>query len=437
MKRTALTASLLAFAISAFFQSMPVDAQVKDRIMGRERPNREAKQSEQQAPASETQYPNATRTSPESKSSDRNARKIQTAFDQLNEGETDKASDALSELDGNSRLSPYEQALVDQGLAQVAYERDDVAGAVARWQKAVDSDALPNDQHFSLMYQVAQLQLSEEQYEPALATLERWQRESGSTKAEALALKGNALYRLERYPEAITTIDQAIAASGDKVDPTLYELKMASYYDQEDYAGAAAALEQLVRARPQDVKNQINLAQMYIELEQNERALAVMQKVLSDGNLKETEHWRQYYQLLSYADKPADAAAAIIKGMESGALPADMATYKALGDNYYLAEQIDPAIDAYGKAAALSTDDGNADQQRGHLLAERERYAEARDALNAAFRKGKLTDEGTAYLLLGEAESELGNDAAARAAFQKALGYERSKSNAESWLKNL
>lgn len=436
MKRTVLTASLLAFAISSSLYAVSADAQVRER-MTRQREERKPKSEEAEAAAEASQYPNATRTSPEPRSSERNTRKIQAAFDNLNEGELDKAANTLGELDGNSRLSTYEQALVDQGLAQIAYDRDDVAGAIRHWQKAVDSNALPNDQHFTLIYQVAQLHLSEEQYEPALAALDRWQRESGSNKPEALALKGNALYRLERYPEAIATLDQAIAVSGDKVDPTLYELKMASYYDQEDYAGAAASLEQLVRAKPQDVKHQINLAQMYIELEQNERALAVMQKVLTDGNLKETEHWRQYYQLLSYAERPTEAAAAILKGMDSGALPADRATYKALGDNYYLAEQIEPAIEAYGKAAALSPDDGNLDQQRGHLLAERDRYTEARDALNAAFRKGKLTDEGTAYLLLGEAESELGNTAAARTAFQKALGYERSKSNAESWLRNL
>jgi tetratricopeptide (TPR) repeat protein len=435
MKRPALTASLLAVALSSLLHSAWVDAQARRSDRDRQRAQQDNAQTTTET--AENPYPNATRADPETKSSPRTMKQLQSAFDALNEGDNEAAAETFGKLDGNDRLSPYEQGLVDQGLAQIAYENDDIAEALRRWQKAIADNGLPNKDHFPLLYQVAQMQLSEERYDEALATLDRWQNESKSSRPDAHALRGNALYRLERYDDAIVALDQAIAAAGDNPDAALYELKMASYYEKEDFAGAAAALEALVQKRPNEVKHQINLAQMYIELEQNDRALGILEKAKAAGQLTEAEHWRQYYQLLSYADKPAQAAAAINEGIQSGALPADRNTLKALGDNFYMAEQLDQAIEAYGKAAALSTDDGNIDQQRGHLLAEQNRYPEAREALTAAFSKGKLTDEGTAYLLLGEAESEVGNDAAARAAFTKALGYERSKSNAEAWLKNL
>lgn len=430
MKRTVLWASLLALSAPLSQLAYIDDAQGQRRT--RERPQREQAQPQQEE---ENRYPNAKRENPKPDVNQRTYPKISKAYEQLNEGDVAKAGEALRELEGNSRLTNYERALVYQGLAQVAYESDDVDGAISYWQKAVDSDALPNNDHFSLLYQVAQLQLSEERYDQALATLDRWFSESGASTAEAHALRGNALYRLERYPEAIQALDQAIAANPNP-DPTLYELKMAAYYDQEDYAGAARTLEQLIARQPQEVKHQINLAQMYIEMEQNERALQILQKARTEGLLTQPEHWRQLYQLLSYADKPADAAAAINEGMQKGVLKGDQETYRALGDNYYLAEQIDQAIEAYGKAAELSSD-GNADQQRGHLLVERERFREAQEALTAAFQKGGLRDEGTAYLLLGEAEQELGNIAAAKQAFEKATGYENSRTNAQLWLKNL
>lgn len=431
MKYRNLVLPLLTLSLAMFIYVETVEAQ------GRHQRQRQQSQQTQTADASENLYPNSTRKEPEKKTSERNMRRIQQAYDDLNEGDVDDAAETLSSLDGGSRLSSYEQALVDQGLAQAAYENDNIDEAIRRWRKAVDSDALPNNDHFQLMYQIAQLQLSEEKYDEALAMLQRWQTESRSTRPDAAALKGNALYRMERYDEAIAALDEAIAIAGDKPDPTLFELKMASYYEKEDYAGAAKALEELIRLRPGEIKHQINLAQMYIEMGQNDRALGILEKARASGQLKEAEHWRQYYQLLSYADKPAEAAATIKQGIESGALKADKDTLRALGDNYYMAEQIDQAIEAYGKAAEQSPSDGNADQQRGHLLVERERYAEAREALNRALQKGNLTDEGTAYLLLGECEQELGNIAAARAAFQKATGYERSRVNAQAWLKNL
>lgn len=429
MKRSLLTATLFALAVSPLLHIASADAQ--GRYAQRDR------QRTQAAAPEENPFPNATRAEPERKTSERNMRKIQAGYTALEEGDYEKVRSELEPLDGGDRLSPYEQALVDQGLAQVAYEEDDVDGAIARWTKAIEGNALPNRDHFQLIFQVAQLQLAEERYEPALAMVDRWLAETRSTRADAMALKGNALYRMERYDDALVVLDQAIAAAGDNVDPTLFELKMAALYEKEDYAAAAVALEDLMRRQPNEIKHQINLAQMYIELEQNDRALAILQQARTGGNLKSKENWRQLYQLFAYADKPLDAAAAINEGIAAGVLEADRETLKALGDHYYMGEQVDSAIEAYGRSAALSTEDGNADQMRAHLLVERERYPEAKQALDAAFAKGKLTDEGTAWLLLGESEQELGNTAAARAAFQKATGFERSRANAQAWLSNL
>lgn len=432
MKRLILAISLLSLPLTAIVTPAPVEA--KSRMQDRDQNRRSSTRASE---AEENLFPNTSRAEPERKTNERNIRRIQAAFNDLNEGEYDKAGATLSELDGNSRLSPYEQGLVDQGLAQVAYEQDDIDAAIQRWQKAVAGNALPNRDHFQLMYQIAQLQLMEENYDAALTMVDRWFRESGSTRPDAYALKGNTLYRLERYDEAIAALDQAIAASDGNPSESLYELKMAALYEKEDYRGASVVLEELVRRRPDEVKYQINLAQVYIELEQMDKALPVMQTLRTSGKLQQPEHWRQLYQLLAYADRPADAAVTINEGIQAGALPADKDILRALGDNYYQAEMVDQAIEAYTRAAAASPDDGNADQQRGHLLLERERHAQAREALNTAIRKGNLRDEGTAYLLLGEVEAEAGNNRAAIAAFREALKHDRSRGNAELWLKNL
>jgi tetratricopeptide (TPR) repeat protein len=431
MKRFLVVASLLALTLSPLLHL--AEAEARDRSPQRDRQRGQAATS-----APENPYPNSTRQEPSrAGSSERNTRRIQAAYDAIGDGDYEKARRELATLDGNSRTSAYEQALVDQAKAQIAYEEDDIDQAITLWMKVVDANALPNRDHFQLLFQVAQLQLSEEKYEEALVTLDRWLAETRAERTDILALRGNALYRLERYDEAVSWLDRAIAAAGDQPDPALYELKMATLYEKEDFAAAAATLEALIRLRPNEVKHKINLAQMYIELEQNDRALEILQGAKTGGQLTTPENWRQLYQLLAYADRPREAAAAIQEGLDAGVLRPDRTTLRALGDNLYLAEDIDRAIEAYGRAAADSPDDGNADQMRGHLLVEKERYAEAKQALQAALAKGQLTDEGTAHLLLGEAEHELGNLAAARAAFQQATRFERSKSNAELWLRNL
>lgn len=436
MKHWLLTISLAAIALPLSQVAHVSDAEAQSRGVERskraaaERGNRDGSSQAEE----ENLFPNATRTERKPEMSQRIYPQIIKAHERLNEGDNDRAKQDFEKFLTNDRLTGYERAVVYQGLAQLAYENDDAESAIGYWRKALETDALPNRTHFQLLYQVAQMHMMEEQYTQALGVLDEWIQLTGSRTAESLALRGNALYRLERYPEAIQALDQAIAAS-ESPEASWLEMKMAAYYDQENYTGAAEALIELSRLQPNEVKHQINLSQLYIELEQNDKALEVLAKLRQENRLTTHEHWRQLYQLLAYADKPADAAAAIEAGLQSGVLKEDAQVLRSLGDNYYVSEQIPKAIEAYGRSAALSTD-GVADQQRGHLLVDQERYAEAKEALTTAFRKGGLTDEGTAWLLLGEAENETGNRAAAKAAFEKASGFESSRENARIWLQN-
>ena len=91
--------------------------------------------------------------------------------------------------------------IVDQLKAQIAYNNDDVKGAIALNQQAIDADALDNASHFALIYQLAQLNLMEENYEGTLAAVQKWEEATGSKTADSLAVKGNALYRLERFDD--------------------------------------------------------------------------------------------------------------------------------------------------------------------------------------------------------------------------------------------
>jgi len=191
----------------------------------------------------ENEFPNATRAEPRSlKVSEGNSKKINEAYDLLDQGEDEKAREVLQSILDNPRSSPYEKALCLQGLAQVLYNQDDIAGAVETNEKALALDSLDNKSHFNLVYQVAQMNLMDERYDAALAAVERWIALTGKETAEAMALKGNALYRLERFPEASAAMSKAIALSPEPSD-TWQQLLVASYYDAENFTGSVAAAE--------------------------------------------------------------------------------------------------------------------------------------------------------------------------------------------------
>ncbi|MEO7917693.1 MAG: hypothetical protein ABIR16_08630, partial [Dokdonella sp.] len=69
------------------------------------------------------------------------------------------------------------------------------------------------------------------------------------------------------------------------------------------------------------------------------------------------------------------------------------------------------------------------------LLYYTEKPREAKEAMDSAIQKGGIKQEGEAYLIRGDVNSELNQDAAAMADWQKAAGYPATKTMAEQRIK--
>jgi tetratricopeptide (TPR) repeat protein len=394
------------------------------------------------------EYPNATRKEPSKvEINEKAAKKINAANEFTDKKEYDKAEAALNEVLALPKVTKAEQARAYLGLSAVAYEREQYDKAIEYNEKAIALDALENTNHFIAMYQIAQLQLQEERYDKALAAMDAWLQATGSQKPEALALKANALYRLERFDEAAATMKMAIEKS-DKPNDSWNQILLASYAESGKTGDAAAAAEAALKKNPNDKRVVLQLASIYLDAKQDDKALATLEGAYKRGLLTEEKELKQLYQTYNYTGHPKEAAEVIQAGMSKGTLNANFDTYKALGDSYAIqAEEItknkgdagsawDHAIEAYTKAGQLSKD-GEADYLRGQLLIqERDKFEDGKQAITLALSKG-TKHPGEAYVLLGNAEQQLGNDAAASAAYQKAATYPNTKKMAESWLHNM
>ena len=379
------------------------------------------------------EFPNATRQEPRTQTT-RAVDDIQKAYDLLGEGKNDEARVLLDKALANARATKYEQALALQGLSQIAYDEDDVAGAIDFNRRAVELDALDNRSQFNLLYQQAQLTLMEERYEDSLAAINQWLQLSGQETGEALALKGNALYRLERYDEAIPVLDRAIQVS-DKPQGQWYQLLIASYTDAGRTAEAATMIEGMMAKDPGNKGLAQQAANLYLDLDQHEKATAVLRGAYDRGLLTTQDDLRGLWQLYAFIGQPDQAKAIIEAGIASGVVNADSSVWKSLGDAYANAEKWPDAVAAYNKAAP-GAPDGELDFLRGQLMIqETGQVAEGKAAMEQAIRRGGLKREGEAWILLGMAENELGNTDAAVAAYRKAATFESSRKMAESWLK--
>ncbi|WP_024868398.1 tetratricopeptide repeat protein [Pseudoxanthomonas suwonensis] len=335
----------------------------------------------------EAMFPEATREEPGIKPSAKAGKKLQKLIDVYNKDDAEQTRVLADEILALDVANEYDRSVAAQLAAQAAYNLDDIPAAKAYLKQALEIGGLDNNGHFQSMLMLAQLQLGDDELQEGLATLDRYLAESGSKKADDLALKGQALYQLERFQEAIPVLKQAIDSTPEPKDNWV-QLLMAAYAESDQNDAAIALAEQLVAKNPNDKKTQVNLATIYAQADRMDKAAEVMEKLRAAGQLTEEREYRQLYVTYANMDgREKDVIAVINEGVQKGVLKQDYQTYVALAQSYYYSEQIPQAIDAWQKAAPLSKD-GETYLNLARVLWQEGRVPEAKQAAQQALAKG-------------------------------------------------
>ena len=163
---------------------------------------------------------------------------------------------------------------------------------------------------------------------------------------------------------------------------------MAALSEAGQSGEAVKEAEALAAKNPNDKKAQLNLASMYMQADQMDKAAAVMDKLRSSGQLTEEREYKQLYSIYANTDKKEkDVIAVINEGLQKGILKPDYQVYLALAQSYYYSDQVPQAIDAWQKAAPLSKD-GETYLNLARVLHAEGRIPEAKQAAQQALAKG-------------------------------------------------
>jgi len=388
----------------------------------------------------ESLYPNATRKEPKlDLTSSKDQKALNDGLDAVNAGDQAKASQLLQPLIDNSK-SKYAQALALQGLASLKYNAGDVKGAITLLTQALDKGVMPNDTYFQLEYELAQFQMADEQYQAAIDTLAKWRAEGRKDTAESHALEGNAYYRLEKYPEAIAAMKQALSMS-DKPQTSWNQILMASYAESGQSDQAAQLAEQQLAANPNDATALNNAVAVLMQAQKYPEAIKLMEQAKAQGVLKTEKDYvnlaKLYLVTGQNSDNPKANAAKAVQtledGMGKGIITSSYDNYKLLGDANYVAGNDSKAIEAYKKAMPMATD-GEAALRAGQLLASENKFSEARPLIQQGIAKG-VKHQGSAYMLLAETQRGLKNKAGAIEAMKKAAQDPETAAKAKDWLR--
>lgn len=387
MPKTTLPTRLLTAMMATGLMLATTTALAQSTTRAEERRAERAKKNEAQADKPAPRYAGATRQEPDAKASRSGSSRLGKLSDAYEAQDLEKSQALANEIIADEKSNSYDKSMAAR-IAGAALLGQDDAKAMEYFQQALQFNGLKNEEHYEVMYILAQLHAQDERYDQSLATIDQLLTETSTTDPAIAALKGNVLLRLERYPEAIEILRPL--AEGAEAKPEYQQMLMAAYAESGQGAEASRLAEQIAARTPDDKRSQLNLAATYLQTEQYDKAAAVYEALRAKGELTEEREYRNLMaSYLSLDDAQAKAIEIINEGLQKNILKPDHQTYVALAQAYYFGEpqQIPQAIEAYQKAAPLAPT-GETYLNLSKLLANEGRLAEAKQAAQSALDKG-------------------------------------------------
>jgi tetratricopeptide (TPR) repeat protein len=365
-------------------------------------------------------------------------KKLNDIYEEVGNEQYDIAYEKLKVMINRAK-GKYLKATLYQMMAQVEWARSNYVTALSSFEMAVELDALPDNIHFALMYQIAQLYYMQERYDEALDKLALWMCKvpPEKVKASAYVLKASIYAQKVDWKNVVPAIETAISMS-DAPKEAWYQLKLASHFELEQFPKAGETLEIMIELWPDKKDYWIQLSQIYYKLKKDDEALSIIALAYRRGMLDKQTDLMYLSNLYSDREVPYKAANIMQKGMQDGIVESNEKHWTMVADAWYAAEELENALAAFEEAGKAS-DKGELDLRRGYLLVDMERWPLAIEALEAAIEKGGMNERktGEAYVMLGMSEFSLENYKEANAAWTKALKFPKSKKPAQQWMNHM
>jgi tetratricopeptide (TPR) repeat protein len=284
-------------------------------------------------------------------------------------------------------------------------------------------------------FQLAGLYAQLSEFPKAKEVLDKWFQGADQPTPEAYYLNAVILIQMERYAEAVTSAEQAVALSPNPREGWL-SLLVHSYYLVKNYAKMASTLERLIAQVPTKKSYWMLLSAAYFDLDRDDEARAIVQLAYRQGLLDQEKEVRALARLLLANGLPFEAANVLEKGMKDKVLPGKEDVYELLTNAFLQARAEDLALGPLTKGSELA-EDAQLNILLGKVYLQDERFEDAIMALNKGLVKAKPDQRGRVYLLLGAAQIGAKRLDEAERAFQSARADEKTRAEADSYLKFL
>lgn len=356
-----------------------------------------------------------------------------TAVHELLDSDPVGARERLDQL-LESRLSPYEEALIHQTYGFLYAQEGDYARAIEAFERCLALDALPNLANQGMLYSLAGLYQNADQYQKSIDTMKTWFGYAEEpVPADAYMLVGSGYAQLEQPGEALPYVQEANRRAS-MPNESWHLLELALYSERMEYAKAAELLRRMVVLWPDTARYWDMLALMYLELEDDSNALATMMVAYKQGMIEDEDKLLNLVKLNLFLELPYEGGQILATEMAEGRIGDTQENLELLLSAWRSAREYAKAIEVVD-ALAPRSDDGGYYMQKAQLLSEQGDWTGVVEAATLALEKGGLDEPGQTLVLKGMAQAELGAFDAALETLAEARDHDdTARRNADAWI---
>jgi tetratricopeptide (TPR) repeat protein len=345
------------------------------------------------------------------------------------------AEQQIARLQERKKLTPYENAQIWNLSGYTYYLQERYEDAIGSYEQVLAEEDLPEALEQSTLKTIAQLYFTTEEYVKALAVVERLMAVIDEPSADIFMLKGQALFQMQKYSEAIdpikTALDMYIAQGRTPRENWLLLLRVC-YYELRDYPNMIVVVKQLLFYYPKDTYV-LTLAGIHSELGDTKKQLALTEVLYEKGYLKTASHATNLANLYLMHDLPYKAATLLEKEIGNKNVNANERNLRLLSQAWYQAREDRKAIPPLELASEMS-EDGELYIRLAQSHINLDQWSKASTAARKGINAGGLRRTDTANILLGMALFNERKLEQARRAFQAASRDSRSRRTADQWI---
>jgi tetratricopeptide (TPR) repeat protein len=290
-------------------------------------------------------------------------KQVQKAQEAMDLKDLPKAKEILARALQQKKINDYERAVVWQVTAMIAFEEDDTRGTIRAYEQILRfRESIAVAFEMQILYGLAQLYYSQENYDKALELVNEWEARQSPEfiGVSQLTFISQLHYVRENFPSALSYIDRTIALAQSVADIEVkenwYGLKLSAHYELGQYSSVRDTLEILLINWPKP-QYWIQLAGVYQELNDEDTFYSLMEAAYKQGFLDDKPNQLENVaQIQMSRSAPIKCAWILDRAFREQRVDEDAQNLKTLGQCYMLAAEFGRAVSPLTKAAEKEND---------------------------------------------------------------------------------